>query len=67
MIVDQDQLMKLAELSSKAALRKHLKRAGIPFGELNGKLYTTVDAMTARLVGRGQNKKPAEPNWDAIN
>lgn len=64
-IIDQDQLLQLAQLSSKAALRRHLKRSGIPFRELNGRLFTTVDAMTAVLVGPRQ-QKPQEPNWDAI-
>lgn len=61
-LISQDQLLKLAELSSKAALRKHLKRAGIPFRELGGKLFTTTGAIDAVLVGRAKKKK-SEPNW----
>lgn len=66
LIVNQVELAKLAKLEpgSKAALKKHLKRAGIPFRELNGNLFTTVDAMTATLVGRASKRK-AEPDWDA--
>ena len=40
-MIGQDELMDMAGLKQKSALRRHLKNAGIPFKELNGRLLTT--------------------------
>jgi hypothetical protein len=64
-VLSQEMLLKLTGLHQKAALRRHLKRAGIPFREIGGRILTTEEAFTATLVGRGKKKK--EPNWDALN
>jgi hypothetical protein len=64
-IVTQAQLLKLAGLSQKAALRRHLRKACIPFRELNGRIFTTQAAIDAAMVGREKNQKRA-PNLDAI-
>jgi len=64
-IIEQSRLMELTGLRQKAALRRALRRAGIPFKEVAGRLLTTEEAFTASLVGRGKKKK--EPNWGAIH
>ena len=65
MVIDQDALLKLAGLQRKGALRRHLKKAGIPFKEINGRILTTEEALTASLVGRAQKKK--SPNFAALD
>lgn len=56
-LVGQDELMQLAGLRQKAALRRHLRKAGIPFREVGGRLFTTEEAITATLVGRGKKEQ----------
>lgn len=63
-IIEQGRLMKLAGVRQKAALRRHLRKAGIPFKELNGKILTTQTALDAAMVGHA--KKNRGPNLDAI-
>jgi hypothetical protein len=65
-ILTEEDLMALSELKQRAALRRHLRRAGIPFRELGGRITTTVEAFNATLVGRGKNKK-TEPNFGALD
>lgn len=65
-VLGQDRLFELTGLRQKAALRRHLKRAGIPFRELGGRILTTEEAFTATLVGRAK-KKNAEPNFGALD
>jgi hypothetical protein len=65
-ILTQEALLALTGLKQKAALRRHLRRASIPFRELGGRITTTEEAFTAILVGRAKNKK-AEPNWAALD
>ena len=65
-ILTQERLMELSGLRQKAALRRHLKRAGIPYRELGGRITTTVEAFNATLVGRG-NTKRKEPNLGALD
>lgn len=64
-VLTQDRLMEVTGLRQKAALRRHLKRAGIPFRELGGRITTTVEAFNATLVGREKNKHKG-PNFDAL-
>ena len=64
-MIDQDELMNVAGLKQKSALRRHLKKAGIPFKELNGRILTTEEAITASLVGRAKNK--TQPNFAALD
>jgi len=64
-MIGQDELLKLTGLSQRAALRRHLKKAGIPFKELNGRILTTEEAITASLVGRA--KKKTQPNFSALD
>lgn len=65
-IVTQDELLRLADLKEgqRAALRRKLKEARIPFKELNGNIFTTEEAITATLVGRAKEK--SGPDLDAI-
>ena len=65
-IVTQDELLKLADVQEgqRAALRRHLKKARIPFKELNGNIFTTEEAITATLVGRAKEK--SGPDLEAI-
>ena len=65
-IITQDRLMELAGVRQKAALRKALRRAGIPFKELNGRILTTQGALDAAMVGHAKDKK-AEPNFGALD
>lgn len=65
-ILTQERLMEVTGLRQRAALRRHLRRAGIPYRELGGKITTTVEAFNATLVGRAKNKK-AEPNFGALD
>ena len=59
--------MALARCSQKAALRRHLRKAGIPFKELNGRILTTQGALDAAMVGHAKKKKASEPNWSALD
>lgn len=63
-IIEQDRLLALAKLEKgqKAALRRHLKKARIPYKELNGNIFTTQEALTSTVVGRGKKNK-TEPRW----
>lgn len=65
-VLDQDDLLRLTGLSQKAALKRHLKRGGIPFKEINGRILTTTDALTATMVGKNAKKKK-QPNWGALD
>jgi hypothetical protein len=64
-IVTQDKLLELAGLRQKAALRRHLRQAHIPFRELNGRIFTTQAALDAAMVGREKTTKRG-PNLDAL-
>jgi hypothetical protein len=57
--------MALVGVRQKAALRRHLRRAHIPFHETNGRIWTTEEAINAPLVGR-EKKEKRGPNLDAI-
>jgi hypothetical protein len=63
-ILTQSQLFELTGLRQKAALRRHLRRAGVPYREIGGRILTTEEAFTATLVGRGKPTKG--PNLDAL-
>src|SRR5690348_8621752 len=56
-IIAQSRLMELAGVRQKAALRRHLRKACIPFRELNGRIFTTQAALDAAMVGREKNQK----------
>ncbi len=64
-MINQDELMEISGLRQKAALRRHLKKSGIPFKELNGNIWTTEEALTACLVGRARKK--TQPNYAAFD
>jgi hypothetical protein len=64
-IVTQQQLMELVRCGQKAALRRHLRGAGIPFKEVNGVIFTTIGALDAAMVGHAK-KQNRGPNLDAI-
>lgn len=63
-IIEQSRLMELTGLRQKAALRKALRRAGIPFKELAGTIFTTQGALDASMVGHA--KKNRGPDLEAI-
>lgn len=65
-VLAQERLFELTGLRQKAALRRHLRRAGVPFKEIAGKIMTTEEAFTATLVGRGTKRK-SRIRWDAID
>jgi hypothetical protein len=65
MLVDHNQLQNLTGLQQTAAMRKQLKRQGIPFRVTRGgRLWTTWDAINSTLVGHA--KKKTGPNLDAL-
>ena len=64
-MIGQDELMDMAGLKQRAALRRHLKKAGIPFKEINGRILTTEEALTASLVGRARKKR--QPDFGALD
>lgn len=64
-IITQQRLLELLGLKQKAALRRHLKQAGIPFKEPRGVIFTTQGALDAALVGNAKKKNhDDEPRWD---
>ena len=63
-VLTQDRLLELTGLRQKAALRRHLRKAGVPFREIGGRILTTEDAITASLAGHAKKKKG--PNWEAM-
>jgi hypothetical protein len=65
MILTQEKLLELAGLRQKAALRRHLRKACIPFKEMNGRIFTTQAALDAAMVGREKTTKRG-PNLDAL-
>ena len=62
-IVTEAELLAMLKLKQRAALRRHLRKAGIPFKEPNGVIFTTTGALDASMVGHA--KKKATPNWNA--
>lgn len=66
-IITQERLMEVTGIRQKAALRRHLRKAGIPFKEPNGRIFTTQGALDAAMVGNAKKKKTVEPNWGALN
>ncbi len=64
-IIEQDRLMQVTGVRQKAALRRALRRAGIPFKECAGVIFTTQGALDASMVGRAKDNKRG-PNLDAI-
>ncbi len=64
-MIGQDELMDLAGLKQKSALRRHLKKAGIPFKEINGRILTTEEALTASMIGRARKK--TQPNFSHLD
>jgi len=65
-VITQAQLMELTGLRQRAALRRHLRKAGIPFKEVRGVLFTTQGALDAAMVGHARTRK-AEPNLGALD
>jgi len=57
--------MELTRLRQRAALRKALRNAGIPYKEVNGVVFTTEGALDAAMVGHAKTKR-REPNLDAL-
>lgn len=69
-ILTHEKLLELAGLPANArisTLRKRLKKAGIPYREISGRIFSTDDAITALLVGKSKNAKRPEPNWAALD
>ena len=69
-LVTHEQLLELARLPAStriSTLRKALRRAGVPFKELAGRVFTTEQAITAALTSHGKQSKKPGPNWGALN
>jgi hypothetical protein len=64
-ILSQERLLKLTGLKQRAALRRHLRRAGVSFSEVNGRILATEEAFSAR-VAHGKKKK-AGINWGHLD
>ncbi len=65
-IIDHDELSAMTGLSQMAALKRHLRKAGVRVKEVNGKLFTTTDALTESIMGRAKGQKVG-PNWTALD
>ena len=63
-IIEQSRLLQISGLKNRSALRKHLRRAGIPFKEIAGNIITTQGALDAAMVGHARKTKG--PDLDAI-
>ncbi len=64
-IIDHDELSAMTGLSQMAALKRHLRKAGVRVKEVNGKLFTTTDALTESIMGRAKGQKVG-PNFDSL-
>ena len=63
-IVTHEDLQQMTGLKQTAAIRRVLKKKRIPFDEHAGRLWTTTEAVSAKLFGRARQRKG--PNFDAI-
>lgn len=66
-ILTQAKLLELTGLRQKKALRRHLRKAGVPFFEPNGAIFTTEEALTAALVGDAKKNKPSRLDWSRLD
>ena len=64
MLIDHECIQKITGLKQTAAIKRALKKAGLPFKETNGRLFSTEEAWTAAQVGRAKKKKG--PNFEAL-
>ena len=64
-VITQAQLMELTGLRQRAALRRHLRRAGIPYKEVRGVIFTTEGALDAAMVGHAKTNKRG-PDLESI-
>jgi len=64
-ILTQERLMEITGLRQRAALRRHLRKAGIPYKEVRGVIFTTQGALDAAMVGNANKKAKNIPNWNA--
>ena len=62
LIVHED-LKAATGLVQAAVMRKHLRKVGVYVKEVNGRLFTTTDALTQSLVGRARKRRP---NFEAF-
>ena len=63
-LISHEELQRATGLKQTAALKRHLKRANIPFDEINGRLVVLQEAWLAKKMGRAKNKKG--PNFEAL-
>lgn len=65
-ILTQEALLELTGLKQKAALRRHLRREGIRFCELGGRITTTEQAITDSLAGHAKKKTTSGLDWSRL-
>jgi hypothetical protein len=63
-IVTHEQLQALTGYTQLAAMRRELRRSGVPVRQTGGRLWTTTEAMTATLIGRAKQQKG--PNFERL-
>jgi N-acyl-L-homoserine lactone synthetase len=63
-IVTHERLQEITGLTQLAAMRRALRKAGIPVRQVGDRLTTTDEAITATLIGTAKPKKG--PNFEAI-
>ena len=63
-IVDHEELKAITGLSQTGAMRKHLMKAGIRCKDVNGRLFTTTQAITDSINGRARRGRG--PNLAAL-
>ena len=65
-IIDHDELSAMTGLSQTAAIKRHLRKAGVRVKEVNGRLFTTTAALTESIMGHAKWQKVG-PNWAALD
>ena len=57
-LIDHEHIQRVTGLKQTAAMKRALKRAGLPFREANGRLFSTEAAWTNAQAGRAKKKRP---------
>ncbi len=63
-MIKHEEIQEALGLKQTGAMKRALKKAGLPFKEVNGRLLAMNDAWTAAQVGRAKKKKG--PNFEAL-
>ena len=64
MLINHEHIQEVTGLKQTGAMKRALKKAGLPFKEANGRLFSTEEAWTAAQIGRARGKK--RPDFEAL-